>query len=469
MLRATMSRRSPQYCGIRILRFASIVVASIALCRPCFSDEKIDSQSSMFRGNPARTGYYPGALGHAKGNERLKSILYVGSTNGRLYALNPKTGEEAWSRDLGYMVLSSPVVVNGVVYVGTSHPLRIDHAYYRQKSAAYMCALDAITGNLLWKVKTGRCITSSPAIIGETAYIGDYDGFIYALNIQDGKHLWQTKVSSNPLQSSIAATKGLVYGGAEDLVALEGRTGKIVWRVGFTLPSADPRRGSSPRMYGSPAVVEGVVYLTTSGLVLGFGVDYEELVAVDAATGKNLWIRKGRGIEGSAAVSEGIVYVASHDFHLYAIRATTGEDLWNVSTGPRQPALTKINSTPVVDAGVVYVRPRDSGNVSAFDAKSGKPLKSLALAGLGPSHWGDNFAVADNVLFTGMWVWHPEFNLPTSDDSPFYAVDIKSGRMLWKITEGVSGIIDQEFKGKGGFFSAPVVADYSAVTQSHEQ
>ena len=46
-------------------------------------------------------------------------VVYVGSNDGNLYALNASTGAKLWSYPTGAAVASSPAVANGVVYVGS--------------------------------------------------------------------------------------------------------------------------------------------------------------------------------------------------------------------------------------------------------------------------------------------------------------------------------------------------------------
>jgi len=76
------------------------------------------------------------------------------------------------------------------------------------------------------------------------------------------------------------------------------------------------------------------------------------------------------------------------------------------------------------------------------------------------ARWSEAYAIAEGVLYIGTWVWHPEWGLPVPDDSPFYAFDTRSGKMLWKITDGVHAtMINGKFHGKGGFFGPPIVAD----------
>ena len=77
----------------------------------------------------------------------------------------------------GVLDQSSPVVANGVVYVGS-----IDGNLY---------ALNAGTGALLWKYTTGSAVDSSPAVANGVVYVGSDDNNLYALNASTGALLWK--------------------------------------------------------------------------------------------------------------------------------------------------------------------------------------------------------------------------------------------------------------------------------------
>ena len=68
------------------------------------------------------------------------------------------TPTELWSYTTGGLVESSPSVVGGVVYVGS-----YDHNVY---------ALNATSGVQLWNYTTGNWVWSSPAVVNDVVYIG---------------------------------------------------------------------------------------------------------------------------------------------------------------------------------------------------------------------------------------------------------------------------------------------------------
>jgi outer membrane protein assembly factor BamB len=109
---------------------------------------------------------------------------------------------QKWSYKEAYGVFSSPAVVNGVVYFGSTY----DHHVY---------ALHAHTGRPLWSYATGSNIGSSPAVASGVVYIGSTDNSVYALNARTGAKLW-SYATGNQVVSSPAVANGVVLIGSTD-------------------------------------------------------------------------------------------------------------------------------------------------------------------------------------------------------------------------------------------------------------
>ncbi len=93
--------------------------------------------------------------------------MYVGSGDGKVYALNAATGAKVWNYATGVPVASSPAVSGGIVYVGS-----FDGNVY---------ALNATTGAKVWNYTVRYGVTtSSPAVSGTVVYVGSLDGKVYA-------------------------------------------------------------------------------------------------------------------------------------------------------------------------------------------------------------------------------------------------------------------------------------------------
>ena len=125
--------------------------------------------------------------------------------------------------------------------------------------------------------------------------------------------------------------------------------------TGYT-PSAGPMTNQtlwsfqtgSTNVKSSPAVVDGIVYV---------GAEDGRLYALDATSGEEIWAYAadcslGSQAINSPAVVEGVVYFCSYNSpgNLYALNASTGEKLWNCTIRG-----LSTSTSPTVFAGVVYV------------------------------------------------------------------------------------------------------------------
>lgn len=92
--------------------------------------------------------------------------LYVSLQNNTIWAVGTD-GTTQWSFGIGADSKSAPALVDDMLYFGSN-----DRNVY---------AVDATSGNELWSFETGRIVQSPPAVAGGTVYIGSDDGYVYAL------------------------------------------------------------------------------------------------------------------------------------------------------------------------------------------------------------------------------------------------------------------------------------------------
>jgi outer membrane protein assembly factor BamB len=249
----------------------------------------------------------------------VNGVVYFGSSDSNVYALNAGTGTKLWSFATGSNVYSSPAVTNGVVYIGSDN--------------GNMYALSASTGAKIWSFATGDIVFSSPAVANRAVYFGSEDGNIYALNASTGAKLWSFNTGV-AVQASPAVANGVVYvsSNSPTMYALNASTGAKMWSFNTTGP-----------VFSSPAVANGIVY---------FGSEDGNLYALNASTGAKLWssVTGPNGFECSPAVANGVVYINGGDGNMYALNASTGVKLWNYPTGHGD------FSSPTVSGSVVYIR-----------------------------------------------------------------------------------------------------------------
>jgi outer membrane protein assembly factor BamB len=228
-------------------------------------------------------------------------VVYIGSKDGNLYAINSSTGKGMWNYRTGNSILSSPAVNDEVVYVGSQ-----DHNVY---------AINTNTGMKIWNYTLGGPVDSSPSIANNTIYVGSNWGAfdnVYALNISTGSKIWSFKTFNGEekgVTSSPAVDDGRVFIGAQGggLYALDASSGAQLWN-----------RDEYFILHSSPAVAGGVVYINSD--------------ALNASTGETIWsFPTGNLVNASPVVSDGVVYIASQDGYFYAIGEHSHQPFFNIA------------------------------------------------------------------------------------------------------------------------------------------
>ncbi|WP_245920481.1 PQQ-binding-like beta-propeller repeat protein [Methanospirillum stamsii] len=277
-------------------------------------------------------------------------VVFFGSWDSILYALDASTGNKIWSFKTGDSVYSSPAIFNGIVYFGSE-----DGNVY---------AVDATTGNEIWKFKTGDGVKSSPAIFNGIVYFGSEDGNVYAVDATTGIEIWKFKTGDS-VYSTPAVFNGVVFvvSRCDNLYALDASTGSKIWMF---KPSED--------ILYSVAVSNGVVYLGTSNFWSG---QHNYVYALDASTGNKIWAFQAieGGFESDPVISNGILYVGSISGIVYALDADTGNKKWEF-----QPGGQICSSDPAISNGVLYV-----GSTDGYLYAIGRPASQNPNSQLTPS------------------------------------------------------------------------------------
>jgi outer membrane protein assembly factor BamB len=176
-------------------------------------------------------------------------LLYAGSDDFHLYALDPGTGDVRWAFPTGFFIWSAPAFgANGALYFGS-----FDMRLY---------ALDGATGRLRWSVNTGNLVVACPAVGPEgQIYAGGFDGICWALvdHGRRGKFRWRFPTDGPIYASPTLSPRGdVVYIGSMDgfLYALNTADGSRLWRtflggpiVGSAALGPDPEAAADPQKY----------------------------------------------------------------------------------------------------------------------------------------------------------------------------------------------------------------------------
>ncbi len=252
-----------------------------------------------------------------------RGLVYGAFLDGTLAAGNVKTEKAVWKRHLHAHLESSPLPIDGNVYVGTD--------------AGDVFALDAGDGHTVWSFKAPGAIKASPSYDDGNVFVADYESSMYALDANTGKPVWRTNTSAvapygkGGFFSSPAIGFGDVYAARDDgiVYAFDESTGKVRWS--FETGGA---------VYGSPAVAQ----VPGTPPTVYIGSENGRFFALDARTGKLRWTYDvGGPVPGTATVIGHTVYVSS-----FTTKKTIGID---VRTHKKTFQIDQAGYTPVVSDG----------------------------------------------------------------------------------------------------------------------
>nr|WP_308424701.1 PQQ-binding-like beta-propeller repeat protein [Longimycelium tulufanense] len=336
------------------------------------------------------------------------NMLYVGGSNGKLHALNAKTGAAKWTFDTG-----------------------------------------TVDGEPGW-------ITNSPAVARGKVYFGDNRGYLYAVGQHTGRLVWAQRIESNPY--TLVTSSPLVYGGRvfvgvsshENALfdpeadrnhpcctfrghvnSLDAETGSLRWRY-YTVPTPQPvgtwpsgathYGPSGAGVWGSPVVdpATATVYVGTGQNYSGSGGDFDSLLALDAWSGEVRWKRKMTPADTwrlQCALSEDPGYCPSR-------RDGTNLD-WDVSASPN---LFRVDGRTLVGVG------QKKGTYHVMDAATGDIVWQRQLStpmpngGLSGIEWGSSYD--GERIYAATWF---------ADPGTLFALDPATGEILWQTPNPVDG------------------------------
>ena len=347
----------------------------------------------VFRGDACLTGVAKGSLPENLAllwsfptGDTVKSSpvvgagrVYIGSGNGKVYALSLATGSKLWEYDTTDAVEAPPLLVNNSIYIGSLKGV--------------LFALAADTGAVRWQYETGGKIAGSANWVsagpgpGTWILIGSYDNMMHCVDAATGKPVWTYETKGYINGSPAVADGTIVFGGCDSLVhVVSARNGQMLAEISagaYVAGSAALARGRAYLgNYGNQLVC---VDLTAKKQIWEYGqkdngspffaspaVGADRVVdgsrdgylhCVGRQDGQRLWTFKTRGdVDSSPVICGDKVVVGSNDGRLYVLRLADGKLIWTYEVG------APISGSPAVAGGRVIIGAED-GRVYAFGAK----------------------------------------------------------------------------------------------------
>ena len=301
-------------------------------------------------------------------------------------------------------LVGSPIVYGNLIYFGTERP----------SSSLYALTTE---GTVQWQVGSARDGESNyrttPTYEGGTVYVSDTGNPIFGFDWATGSlpPRWEVSVpgGGGEEHSPVVVGNILYINSIDRVFAFSTATGTTqpLWVVDITESGqecANSKRPKSSVPYntiGSPAVVDGIVYVGYNSGVC----------ALNAATGAVLWTGRNGGLE--PAVANGVVYSPSDDGTLYALNASTGDVLWTFASGSIGATVASVAN------GKVFVGLGQ--NIYALDENSGALEWTAPIDGIYPP---TSVSIANGVGYL-------------ASSKTLYALDLRTGARLWTAQPGI--------------------------------
>jgi outer membrane protein assembly factor BamB len=198
-----------------------------------------------------------------------RNVIYVGSTDGGLYAIRSRDGKILWRHDAGAPIYSAVAVDGEQLVAGT-----FDGSLF---------ALNRRTQKESFHVKLGGPIVSTPTIADGKLLVGARDYLLYGVKLADGRTAWRDSYWFSWVESTPRIVDGVAYIGGSDFR-----------RVSAINPADGRRRWATDVQglcWGTPVVTSTTVYVATAGQhTAGTVITHTgSIVALDRASGAVKW------------------------------------------------------------------------------------------------------------------------------------------------------------------------------------
>ena len=275
--------------------------------------------------------------------------VYIGSTDGKVYALDLLDGREIWVFDTEDDIEASPLLLDGAVYIGNL--------------SGDFFSLDARTGQERWRYRCGGSIYGSanwvekPDSEGAWILVGSYDNQVYEFDAATGTLLWVYETDNFINGAPSTDGTNVFFGGCDEILhmisAADGtKSGEV--RAGSYIP-------------GSAALFDHYAYL---------GHYSNQLVAIDLSEQTILWEYEDdehpRPFFSSPAVTEDRVVIGSRDGYLHCVSRERGEKIWDFQT------LDEIDGSPVIAGDRVIFGSKD-GRLYIVNLEDGEKIWSYEI------------------------------------------------------------------------------------------
>jgi len=292
-------------------------------------------------------------------------VLYVGTRDGNVVAVNSSNGDVEWSHTITIpssgmscgqtsapaAIYSTPVVDGDMVYIGSySGKVLALNTLARSQDLLFP---QKRYGEWEWDCprtnKGSNAIVADLAMSEDAIYVTSSNGKVYSLDKEFGDSNWKEP----PVLDAKLWTSPLIQGDTIYVSTFDGHIHTLSAETGDLLPWAFE---SEVGFVSSPVIYEDTIFV---------GSFDNNLCAIRIGDSEPLWrFPGGKWFWAAPVVNEGVVYAGCLDGKIYAINAGTGEELWGFDAGG------PIVSSPILVDNLLIVA-TESGNLYVIDPETG--------------------------------------------------------------------------------------------------
>jgi len=339
-------------------------------------------------------------------------VIYVGTVDGRVVAINSSTQIQKWSysTDPPATIYTTPIADGDLVYVGTySGQVLALSTLARSQNLTF-----PQRGYGEWKWDCPKENAKSNAIVADllvsedTIYVSSSNGRVYSLDKEFGDQNWESEILDEKQRK--LWTSPVIHDGKLYVSTFDGHIYALALETGDLL---DWSFESEAGFASSPVIDEDTIFLGSFDRYL-----YAVNVTIDSA--EPMWKfpeekPAGNWFWASPVIHEGIVYAGCLDDKVYAVEAETGEKLWEFDAG------NPVVSSPVLMDNLLIVID-ESGTVYVFDLSTeieneATPLKTTSIG----ADVRSSFCAQGSLVYI------------RGEDNWIYVVDIDMGEVSWKV------------------------------------
>ncbi len=217
----------------------------------------------------------------------------------------------------------------------------------------------------LWSDGISAKISGGLSVSYEKVYFGTENGEVFALDVNTGETVWETKVHGEVIAApAIDQNVVLVNTGAGTLFALDATTGEALWNFESDVPALSLRGVSTPAAAGGGAIVGTATGKLVVNIIANGQVAWEQTVSAPAGATE---LERIVDIDSQPLIVGGNVYIVSFDGTLASVELRSGRLIWKREY--------KSYRNLAVDGNTLFVTDVNS-NVYAIDRRNGVEMWS---------------------------------------------------------------------------------------------